>query len=59
MRIVHSIIIHKDGKPINYDETIPTWIRNKIHHSDELGRPDFTEDDLRESINIMINLLQP
>jgi hypothetical protein len=56
--IVHSITIHKDGKPINFDETMPTWIRNKIHHKDETSRPDFTDEDLRKSINIMIKLLQ-
>lgn len=57
--ILHQITITKDGKPMSYVESMPTWIRNKIHHNDELGRPDFTEDDLRKSINIMINLLQP
>lgn len=53
---ISNIIRH--GKQVTLHESMPTWIRNKINHSDELGRPDFTEDDLKKSINIMINLLQ-
>jgi predicted ATP-binding protein involved in virulence len=56
--IKHKIKITKDGKLQSYEETKPTWIRNKIHHYDESARPSFNEDDLRESINNMIELLQ-
>jgi predicted ATP-binding protein involved in virulence len=38
-------------------ETLPTFIRNAIHHSDETGRV-YSEEDLRQSIDIMIGLLQ-
>lgn len=51
--------IKRHGKHFTFYESMPTWIRNKIHHNDEEGRVDFTEADLRESINILINLLQP
>ena len=41
-----------------YHETLMTWIRNRIHHGNNTSRPDFSEDDLKQSINTMINLLQ-
>ncbi|HTE48323.1 MAG TPA: AAA family ATPase [Candidatus Paceibacterota bacterium] len=48
----------RTGRTIQSQETIMTWIRNKIHHSDELGRPNFTKTDLQESIDAMITLLK-
>lgn len=38
-------------------ESLPVSIRNKIHHADETARPDFSEADLRESIENMLNIL--
>lgn len=38
-------------------ESLPISIRNKIHHADETARPDFTENDLRESIESMLTVL--
>lgn len=40
------------------EETIMTWIRNKIHHSDENSRPNFDQNDLKKSIDEMIKLLE-
>ncbi len=48
----------KSGKSSPTRETIMTWIRNKIHHSDEPSRPLFVETDLRQSIDEMIRLLR-
>jgi predicted ATPase len=38
-------------------ESLPVSIRNKIHHADETARPDFSEADLRESIENMLSIL--
>jgi predicted ATPase len=38
-------------------EALPISIRNKIHHADELSRPNYTEDEIRESIEIMLTML--
>lgn len=59
LEVAHTVNVLRQGKPVTFHESMPTWIRNKIHHSDEHGRPYFTDDDLRKSINLMINLLQP
>lgn len=48
----------KTGKTTLTSETIMTWIRNKIHHSDELARPSFTQSELKQSIDEMIRLLR-
>ncbi len=46
---------HKIGDVIA--ESLPISIRNKIHHADEKARPDFNEDNLRESIESMLGVL--
>ncbi len=38
-------------------ETLMTRIRNKMHHR-EKNRPNFTENDLRESIERMLLILR-
>lgn len=48
----------KTGKNHPTSETLMTWIRNKIHHSSEQARPNFTEQDLKTSVIQMIQLLQ-
>lgn len=50
-------VIFDDGG-VNKEETIMTWIRNKIHHSDNLNRPMFNNNHLKQSIDIMITLLR-
>lgn len=59
LEVAQTVNVLRHGKPLTFHESMPTWIRNKIHHNDELGRPNFTDDDLKKSINVMINLLQP
>lgn len=48
----------RTGENKQTKETIMTWIRNKTHHSNEPARPDFIEQDLKKSIDKMIELLQ-
>ncbi len=38
-------------------EPLPISIRNKIHRADELARPGFNENDIKESIEIMLEIL--
>jgi hypothetical protein len=42
---------------VTENETIMTWIRNKIHHPDETVRPNFLDTDLKDSIDRMIDIL--
>jgi len=39
-------------------ETLMTYIRNRIHHADNQGRPMYTPQQLKQSIENMINLLK-
>jgi len=40
------------------EETLMTYIRNRIHHPDNIERPKYSPEQLRESIKRMINLLE-
>ncbi|PJA05417.1 MAG: hypothetical protein COX71_06785 [Flavobacteriales bacterium CG_4_10_14_0_2_um_filter_35_18] len=44
------------GNP--YDVTLMTYIRNTIHHLDNINNLPYTETELDNSIKIMINILQ-
>jgi predicted ATP-dependent endonuclease of OLD family len=48
----------RTGQSTQSEETIMTWIRNKIHHRNEPARPEYNENDLKESIDKMIEILQ-
>lgn len=48
----------KSGNSGFTEESLMTWIRNKIHHQDELARPTYSLDDLKRSIDEMIRLLK-
>lgn len=41
-----------------HNETLMTWIRNKIHHGNNTLRPDFNDSDLKDSVNEMIRILK-
>ncbi len=41
----------------SHDITIMTYIRNKIHHPENTYNPDYTAEELKESIETMIELL--
>ena len=47
----------KFGGTHRADETIPIWIRNKIHHPEEADRRQFQDVELADSIDRMIALL--
>lgn len=47
----------KQGESIETEETIMTRIRNKIHHPTETNRPNYNDEDLKESIDRMIQIL--
>jgi AAA15 family ATPase/GTPase len=40
------------------EETLMTFIRNRIHHGDNQNRPMYTPAQLKNSIEIMVNLLK-
>lgn len=40
------------------EETIMTFVRNRIHHPDNADRPICTPDQLRESIETMLDIVQ-
>lgn len=40
------------------NETLMTYIRNRIHHGDNLSRPMYTVGQLKDSIERMINLIK-
>lgn len=42
----------------NIEETLMTYIRNRIHHGDNQSRPMYTPDQLKDSIERMINLIK-
>ncbi len=42
----------------SWEELLPIYIRNKIHHPIEIWRIDYTNEDLEESIKILLSLLQ-
>lgn len=46
-----------NGNPV--EETLMTYIRNRIHHGDNQSRPMYTPEQLRDSIQRMIGLLKP
>lgn len=48
-----------DAKGISREETLMTFIRNKNHHPDNRHRPEFTDDQLTESIAQMCKLIRP
>lgn len=51
--------IKKDYKHTNgkvFDCTLPTYIRHKIHHPDNIKNVSFTEDELRKSTKILIDI---
>lgn len=40
-----------------YDVTLQTFIRHKIHHPENQHNPDYTYEELKQSIDEMINLI--
>ena len=46
--------------PVNgpTEETLMTFIRNRMHHGDNQNRPMYTPEQLKDSIERMITLLK-
>lgn len=55
----HSITNVRKYKHVGkeFDYTLCTYVRNQIHHPDNLDNPRFIEDDLKNSIKIMIDII--
>jgi energy-coupling factor transporter ATP-binding protein EcfA2 len=45
------------SKGISRDETLMTYVRNRIHHPDNGDRPEFSNQQLEESIKRMLTLI--
>ena len=41
-----------------YDTTLPVYIRNAIHHPENSLNPDFTENELRQSIKHLVAVVE-
>lgn len=52
------IRLKKDGTTENQIRTIPTKIRNIVHHPENTNNLPFSEDDLKKSIELLIPLLK-
>jgi AAA15 family ATPase/GTPase len=51
------IKLKRDGSTENQTRTLPTRIRNIIHHPENTHNTRFTQDELTKSIDLLINLL--
>lgn len=51
------IEIRNYGKNISYKTTLPTYIRNLIHHPDNTLNPRFNDNELKKSIESLIKLI--
>ncbi len=47
-----------DWSTLEYDTTLPTKIRNIIHHPENTNNTIFTETELKSSIEFLISLLK-
>lgn len=54
---VTNIKTYKQG-PNDYDITICTYIRNQIHHPENTDNSKFTDQDLKKSTELLIEILQ-
>ncbi len=54
---IKYIRLLKDGNTIEYNTTLPTYIRNIIHHPENTHNKKFNEEDLESSTNSLIQLL--
>jgi len=53
------IKIKSDGTTKNTKRTLQTYIRNSIHHPENTNNTLYTDEELRESINLLINIIKP
>ena len=51
------IRLKRDGATETDSRTLPTYIRNLIHHPENSHNPSYTDEELESSIERMINIL--
>lgn len=51
------IMIMKNESTRNYNATIQTYIRNSIHHPENMENDEYNQDELKKSIKEMIDLI--
>jgi predicted ATP-binding protein involved in virulence len=54
---IHKTFQNSNNNNTETKETLPTWIRNQIHHSDNKSRGEYSKLELQASIDLMIELL--
>lgn len=52
-------IVWTDGNGVKREETLMTYVRNRIHHPENAHRPAYTEAQLSASIELMCRLIRP
>ena len=50
--------LKRDSSVEEYDVTLPTYIRNLIHHPENTKNPPYSETELEESIKCLIDILR-
>ncbi len=53
------LMLKKDKTTTQLNRTLPTYIRNLIHHPENTCNTKFTDDELKESIDDLVNILRP
>lgn len=53
-----QMITWTDGKGSSKSETIMTFVRNKTHHPNNPNRPVYTPEQMKESIEIMLDIIK-
>lgn len=50
--------LKRDSSIEEYDVTLPTYIRNLIHHPENTNNPSYSDTELEESIKCLIDILK-
>lgn len=54
----HYNKLRRDSSVISYEVTLPTYIRNLIHHPENTNNQQYSEVELEESIKCLIDILR-
>ena len=57
-KILKQNKLYKHPKKPEYYVTLPTYIRNKIHHPENTENPPYSDTELEESIKYLIDILR-
>jgi predicted ATP-dependent endonuclease of OLD family len=55
----HKEIKWTNAQGASTDESLMTYVRNRIHHPENAHRPEYTNEQLRKSIELMCKLIRP